>query len=91
MSEAVREGVRTGVVELDDADAIIIATQVTQDFLTQVGLTGVVVNAQMQQINGGFTDVLNVSATLNYVPAAFSTFLQPFPINSSAWMRQEGQ
>ena len=89
MSEATREGVRSGVVEIVDSNAMTVATNVTNDVLNQANMTNVTVSAVIQQISG--VDVLNVQANYAFQPLSLIGIIPPLNLQAKSVMRQEGQ
>ena len=89
MSEAIREGARAGIVELDNATAINVATQTTNQFLQNVNLTGGIVNASVVQISG--INMLDVQASFLFQPFGLSGVIPTFTLQAKSFVRQEGQ
>lgn len=88
MSEATREGARVGIVEIDDTEAATVAETATSDFLNQMSMTGVAVNADITQIGG--VDMVRVQATFDFQPFGLQGIIPAFTINARSIMRQEG-
>lgn len=90
MSEAVREGARAGVVELNSAAAITTADQITNNFLIAVALTGANVSSTIVPLTASVNGV-NVQATFAFQPLGLTGVVPPFTLTAKAVMRQEGQ
>ena len=90
MSEAVREGARAGVVELNNTTAVNVATQVANNFLIAVALPGTAVSSSIVTLSGSIKAV-NVQANFAFQPLGLNGVIPPFTLTARSLMRQEGQ